>query len=100
VAKCRVALDPFFELEKKVETIGGEQTVSRVPVLRRSCETRLGQATYVWLSSALRAIKEAANPVHHSPSAHYDQLESQLILTNTTAFVAYVARTMDTGETT
>jgi len=100
VAKCRVALDQFFEMEKKVETTGGEQIISRVPVLRRSWETRLGQATYVWLSSALRVIKEAANPVHHSPSAHYDQLESQLILANTTAFVAYVARTMDTGEKT
>jgi hypothetical protein len=99
VAKCRVALDQFFELGKKVETAGGEQVVSRVPVLRRSWETRLGQAAYVWLGSALRAIKEAANPVHHSPSAHYDQLESLLILANTTAFVAYVARTIDTGET-
>lgn len=89
VGKCRVALDPFFEYEDADDGKGGKK---RIPKLKSSWETRLGQATYRWLNDALGALKLAANPNHHSPNPHFDQLESQMVIAATTALVAYAAR--------
>jgi len=38
------------------------------------------------------AIKDAANRAHHSPNAHYDHLDSQMIIAVTTTVVVYAAR--------
>lgn len=94
VGKCRVALDPFFEYVDADDGKGGKK---KVPKLKSSWETRLGQATYRWLNDALGALKLAANPNHHSPNPHFDQLESQMVIAVTTALVAYAARV--SGET-
>ena len=90
VAKCRVALDPFFELVEKADEKG---VVRRVPELQRSWQSKLGEATYRWLNDTFGAVREAANPTHHSPNSHYDQMESQMIFGITAAVLAYVART-------
>ena len=95
VGKCRVALDPFFDW---IEKAGEDGVVRRVPILKRSWETQLGQATYVWLNDATRAIKEAANPTHHRVAPHYDQLESQMVFAITTALVSYAARNVQMAD--
>jgi hypothetical protein len=89
VAKCRVALDPFFEMVEKADEKG---VVRRVPELQRSWQSKLGEATYRWLNDTFGAIREAANPTHHSPSIHYDQMESLMILSITAAVLSYVAK--------
>jgi hypothetical protein len=98
VGKCRVALDQFFELEEKtgVSKDGTQPLLRQVPRLKKVWETELGAATYTWLGGALGAIKGAANRAHHSPSAHYSQADSQMIIAITTALVAYAARTNQT----
>jgi len=93
--KCRVALDPFFEQELVDPT---HPESRKKPVLKKSWETKLGQATHDWLKATLGAIKDAANPPHHSPNEHYSQLDSQMILAVTTAVVAYIARTIKPGD--
>ena len=90
VGKCRVALDPFFELIEKPDDKG---VVRRIPRLQKSWETKLGEATYGWLNGAFGAIKEAGNKNHHTAQAHYDQAESQMILVITAAVLSFVART-------
>lgn len=89
VGKCRMALDKCFD---QVPVDPSNPHSRRIPVLKSSWETRLGKATYTWLNSTLGAIKSAGNPAHHVPDAHYDQLESQMIIAITTAVVAYAAR--------
>jgi hypothetical protein len=89
VGKCRMALDKFFDY---VSVDPNHPESRKIPVLKSSWETKLGKATYAWLNSTLGAIKSAGNPAHHVPDAHYDQLESQMIIAITTAVVAYVAR--------
>jgi hypothetical protein len=98
--RCRVALERFFEYVEKPETdeTTGKTIVRRVPILKKSWETRLGEAAYAWLDQTLGAIKEAANRPRQSLSAHYSQLDSQMILAITTAVVAYIARTVDPVE--
>ena len=93
VGKCRVALDKFFGREDKT---GADGKTRSVPVLEKSWETKLGAATYEWLDKSLGAIKQVANKPHHSPNAHYDQFESQMIIAITTTLVAYAARTTGT----
>jgi hypothetical protein len=90
VGKCRVALEKFFE---SVDVPDDSGKTRRVPILKKSWETKLGEATYGWLNASLTAIKDASNPPHHSPNAHFDQMEAQMILAITTAVVAYAART-------
>lgn len=87
VGKCRVAIGPFFE--------EGED---KKPVLKKSWEKKLGAATYTWLNTTLSSIKDAANVTHHSPNAHYSQMDSQMILAITTAVVAYIIRTFKPEE--
>lgn len=90
--KCRLAIEPFFDHEPADPA----QSESRkIPVLKKSWETKLGKATYDWLKATLGSIKSAANPPHHSPNEHYGQLDSQMILAVTTAVVAYIARTVN-----
>lgn len=86
VGACRLAMDPFFELVAK-----GDGSDGTIPKLKKSWETRLGDATYQWLEASLGAIKAAANKPHHSPNSHFDRLGAQLLLTVTTALIAYAA---------
>ncbi len=95
VGKCRVALEPFFEPTEKLDEKGVK---SHVPTLKKSWETKLGKATYDWLNGTFGAVREAANRTHHSPNAHYNQFDSQMIIAITTTLVAYAARTMSPGE--
>lgn len=86
---CRVALERFFDYP---EVTGADKLTRRVPTLKKSWETKLGQATYDWLNGSLGAIKQAANPPHHKPGPHYDQLEAQILIAITVAVVAYAAK--------
>jgi len=89
VGKCRVALEPFFEIVEKIDRKGEKQ---KVPVLKTSWEKRLGKATYEWLNASLVALKEPTNQPHHHSSTIFDQLEAQMLLTVTTAVVAYAVK--------
>jgi hypothetical protein len=89
VGKCRIALEKFFE---PVEVTGVDNKTRKVPQLKKSWEVKLGNATYDWLSGAATVMKNATNKPHHSPNAHYSQLDSQMIIVITTALVAYAAR--------
>lgn len=89
--KCRLAIEPFFDYEPVDPTHPDSR---KIPVPKKSWETKLGKGTYDWLKSTLGSIKDAANPPHHSPNEHYSQLDSQMILAITTAVVAYIARTV------
>ena len=90
VSKCRIALEPFFEVVEMPAAQGGTK---RIPQLKASWQTRLGQRTYDWLNSAIGAVKGATNQTHHLSSTSYDQLEAQMLLTVTTALIAYAVRT-------
>lgn len=88
--KCRLAIEPFFDHEPA----SAHPESRKIPVLKKSWETKLGKATHDWLKVALGSIKDASNAPHHSPNEHYSQLDSQMILAVTTAVVAYIARTI------
>jgi hypothetical protein len=90
VAKCRVALEPFFE---RVEKVDGKGEKKKVPILKSSWQVRLGKATYDWLNSALIATKQATDEPHHLSSTSFDQLEAQMLLTVTTSLIAYAVKT-------
>lgn len=92
VAKCRTALEHFFEF---VEVEKGDGSKKKIPILKKSWETRLGQATYNWLNESLGAIKDAANKPHHSPNDHFDRLGAQMLIMVTTALISYAANTSD-----
>ena len=87
--KCRVAIDPFFEREL-VDPSHPE--LPRIPVVRKSWEAKLGKATYEWLNASLGSIKWASNAPHHSPYARFGQFDSQMIITITANFIAFIAR--------
>lgn len=89
--KCRVALEKFFDYEP---VDPAHATSRKIPVLKRSWESKLGKPTYEWLKTTLSTIKDASNQSHHSPNAHFSQLDSQMILAITTTVVAYIARTL------
>jgi hypothetical protein len=84
--KCRLALEPFFEHVNKTDGTG------KKPQLKKSWETKLGQATYTWLDSSLNAVKWATNPLHHSPTARFGRFETQMLLSVTIAVISYAAR--------
>lgn len=88
-ASCRVALERFFDYP---EVTGTDKLTRKVPTLKKSWETKLGQATYQWLNGSLGAIKQATNPPHHAPGPHYDQFEAQMLIMVTVAIVAYAAK--------
>lgn len=88
-AACRVALERFFDYP---EVTGPDKLTRKVPTLKKSWETKLGQATYEWLNGSLRAVKQATNPPHHAPGPHYDQFEAQMLIMITVAIVAYAAK--------
>jgi len=89
VGKCRLAVEPFFD---QVLVDPTHPDSRRIPVLKTSWETKIGKATYAWLNASLGALKQASNSTHHSTNEHFGQLDSQMFLVITTAFVAYVAR--------
>ena len=84
---CRVALEQFIEPADKGDSSG--KTILR---LKKSWESRLGDATYQWLDSALGAIKTATNKSHHSPHNHFNRLGAQMLLMVTTALISYAAQ--------
>jgi len=86
VGKCRVALDQFFEQVDK-----GDGSCKKIPKLKRSWETKLGESTYRWLDESLSAIKDAANKPHHSPNNHFDRLAAQMLMMVSTALISYAA---------
>jgi hypothetical protein len=95
VGKCRLALEPFFE-SKEVRAKGGK--LKTVPVLKASWETRLGKATYAWLNTSLTAIKAPGNKATHSTRAVFDETSAQMLLSVTTALVAYAAQTLESDK--
>jgi len=92
---CRVALDRFFELVEEEKEDG---SIVKVPKLKTSWETRLGEATYKWLDDCLVAVKVPANKPHHSPNNHFDRLGAQMLMMITTALVSYAAQQLDAKE--
>ena len=86
-ASCRIALDQFFEQIPKDDGSG-----KTYPKLKKSWEKKLGDATYQWLDSALAAIKDATNCVHHSASNRFNRLGAQMLLMITTALISYAAQ--------
>jgi hypothetical protein len=90
VGKCRIALEPFFEMADKADAKGDKR---KVPVLKRSWEKRLGQATYDWLNTSLLTLKVPANQASHLSSTSFGQLEAQMLLIVTTALIAYAVKT-------
>ncbi|MEW6159357.1 MAG: hypothetical protein AB1813_18175 [Verrucomicrobiota bacterium] len=86
--QCRIALEPFFEQVDKPDGAG------KMPQLKKSWEVKLGQAAYQWLGESVNAIKWAANPVHHSPTARFGRLDTEMLVMVTTALVSYAARTL------
>jgi hypothetical protein len=90
IAKCRIALEPFFEKGHKTDDKGEKK---EVPVLKAAWQTRLGKATYEWLNASLVALKQPANQAAHLSSACFDQIETQMFLAVTTAVVAYAIKT-------
>lgn len=95
VGKCRIALDNFFEV---IEVDNSDGSKRRIPILKRSWETRLGLATYTWLNESLGAIKAVSNSPHHSPNEHFDRLGAQMLIMITTALISYAANTADVAE--
>lgn len=95
VAKCRTALEQFFE---SVEVVNGDGEKKKIPKLKKSWEARLGQSTYNWLNESLGAIKDAANKPHHSPNDHFDRLGAQMLIMITTALISYAANASDVVE--
>jgi hypothetical protein len=89
VGKCRIALEPFFEMVEKTDDKGEKK---KVPVLKSSWQTRLGQATYDWLNASLVALKGPANKAVHLSTTSFDQAETQMFLAVTTAVVAYAIK--------
>ena len=84
---CRVALEQFFE---KSDEGGSSGKITQR--LKKSWESRLGNATYQWLDSSLGAIKATTNKSHHSPHNHFNRLEAQILLMVTTAMISYAAQ--------
>jgi hypothetical protein len=90
--KCRLALEPFCEPADKPDGSG------KIPKLKKSWETMLGQATYTWLDSSLNAVRWATNPLHHSPTARFGRFETQMLLSVTIAVISYAAREMEAAK--
>jgi hypothetical protein len=69
-------MEPFFNY---VAVDPANKDFRKIPALKKSWQTRVGEASYIWLNSTLGAIKDAANPTAHSPNRHFDQFESQML---------------------
>ncbi len=90
VAKCRLALEPFFDRVDKANERG---EIRKVPTLKASWQTRLGKATYEWLNAALIAAKQATDEPHHLSSSSFGQMEAQMVLLVASSLVAYAVKT-------
>lgn len=88
IAKCRVALEPFFERREVTDASGNKKSIHG---LKQSWQLKLGEKTFDWLDTSLRIIKREANPTHHSVLV-FDQAEAQMLITVTTALLSYAAR--------
>lgn len=86
-AKCRIALEQFFEPADK-----GDGSGKTIPKLKKSWEKSLGESTYRWLDESLGVIKSASNKPHHSPNNHFDRLGAQVLVMVTTALISYAAQ--------
>lgn len=92
VMHCRVALEPFFENDKN------EQKPGTPHVLKKSWETKLGNATYTWLDSMLGTLKRSSNPTHHSPIDRFDRLDAQMLVAITASVLSYATRQLSMDE--
>lgn len=86
VGQCRLALEKFFEY---VDAIDNNGKPKKIPQLKKSWQTKLGQTTYEWLNTTLGSLKDATNKPHHSPNSHFDRVGAHLVLMITTAVVTY-----------
>lgn len=93
VGSCRVALDQFFEQVDK-----GDGSGKKIPKLKKSWKSKLGESTYRWLDDSFSAIKDAANKPHHSPNNHFDRFEAQMLMMITTALISYAAQSDGAAE--
>ena len=85
--QCRTAVDPLREELRKIKE-GSPDSLSA------DWAEEVGPATVDWLLTLLRKTHGVANTPTHSPNTgHFSRLDAQMILTVTTAVVAYVART-------
>lgn len=91
VGKCRVAMDKFFQMVDGPET-DEQGRPKRIPKLKAKWEIKLGRATHQWLDAAMIAVKDATNKPHHSPNAHYDQFQSQMLQMIVATLISYAAR--------
>jgi hypothetical protein len=92
VAKCRTALEQFFE---NVDADKGDGTTKKIPILKKSWEAKLGLATYNWLNESLGVIKAVSNQTHHTPNNHFDRLGAQMLIQITAALISYAANSVD-----
>ena len=89
--QCRTAVDPLREELKKIKD-GSPDSLSA------EWAEKIGAATVEWLLIFFGKTHGIANTPTHSPNTgHFSRLDAQMILTVTTAVVAYVARTKSTG---
>lgn len=95
VSKCRTALEAFIEQKTVIDDKGKEK---KIPKLKASWETRLGERTYNWLDSSLSVIKGEANKAAHLSPKHFTQLEAQMLLLVTTSLLAYAVQNMPESE--
>lgn len=91
VSRSRMALEQFFE---KIDSgkVDDDGRPKYIPKLKAEWEVKLGLATHQWLDSCLIAMKDLGNRASHSPKSHFDQFESQMILSIVTALVSFALR--------
>ena len=90
--QCRTAVDPLREELKKIKDGSPD-------LLSADWAEKIGTATVDWLLTFFGKTHGIANTPTHSPNTgHFSRLDAQMILTVTTAVVAYVARTKTTNK--
>ncbi len=88
--QCRTAVDPLRDELKQIKDGGPD-------LLSADWAEKIGTATVDWLLTFFGKTHGIANTPTHSPNTgHFSRLDAQMILTVTTAVVAYVARTRTT----
>lgn len=89
--QCRTAVDPLREELQKIKD-GSPNSLSA------DWAEKIGSATVDWLLTFFGKTHGIANTPTHSPNTgHFSRLDAQMILSFTTAVVAYVARTKTTS---
>jgi hypothetical protein len=82
---CRVALEPFFEPVDPANPASPKK-------LKSSYETRVAAATYDWLNASFIALKKTTNRSHHVTGAGFQAADTAMLLSITTALIAYAVR--------